>query len=167
MFFKKSNTEFFKQFKCLCYTFLTSNKIINKKWSKHLIYKFFIKIVTLNIFMNCSIQTKWWTGNTKHYCSKAITYYFGLIWKYIVEPEKSKIAAVIFVNIDLQKSILEINTKTRERNLNRISYNSGVKWDPLYKQSFKIGPLSLAEASNTIRIFVVVLSSRITGWCGI
>ena len=49
------------------------------------------------------------TGNTKHYSSKAIyTYYFGLIWKYIVEQEKSKIVTVIFVNVDLLNCFLYI-----------------------------------------------------------
>ena len=36
-----------------------------------------------------------------------------------------------------------------ERNLSRISYKIGVKRGHLYKQSFKLGPLFLAEALNT------------------
>ena len=78
-------------------------------------YLFLIKIVYLIMFSNCSIQRKWWTCNTKHYSSKAITYYFGLIWKYIVEPEKSKIVAVIFVSIGLS-----LYQKLMQQNGNKI-----------------------------------------------
>ena len=44
------------------------------------------------------------------------------------------------------------------RNLGKMSYNKGNNDGPASKQSFKLGPPDLAEASNTTRSLVVSLS---------
>ena len=49
---------------------------------------------------------------------------------------------------------------------NRISQINWPKLGPVYKQLLRDGPLDLAEASNTILSFEVVLSMQITAWCG-
>ena len=52
------------------------------------------------------------------------------------------------------------------RKHNNASNKNGVRQGPLYKVSFKLGPIVFEHASNTTRSFVELWSSLMTAWCG-
>ena len=63
-------------------------------------------------------------------------------------------------------SISAIMPTGLNRKPNNTSNKSGVRQGPLYKVSFKLGPIVFQLASNTTRSFVEVWSSLMTAWCG-